>query len=177
MIDSYRNEDFSTGYDLAIKKFMSYSQGEHTYLFHDDEDFLNFNTFAKHQELKDYEINSLLNENIDKGNISIVEYLMSVFTTKEVYNYNKLHQLVTVQKPGAEKNLDIKNKMSTNKNNNLHITPVHLACINPNEKILEVLLENGGETEFQDNMGRKAISYAATCKGPGPLKLLIKKKV
>ena len=176
MIDSYRNEDFSTGYDLAIKKFMSYSQGEHTYLFHDDEDFLNFNTFAKHQELKDYEINSLLNENIDKGNISIVEYLMSVFTTKEVYNYNKLHQLVTVQKPGAEKNLDIKNKMSINKNNNLHVTPVHLACINPNEKILEVLLENGGETEFQDNMGRKAISYAATCKGPGPLKLLIKKK-
>ena len=176
VIDIYRNEDFSTGYDLAIKKFMSYSQGEHTYLFHDDEDFLNFNTFAKHQELKDYEINSLLNENIDKGNISIVEYLMSVFTSKEVYNYNKLHQLVTVQKPGAEKNLDIKNKMSINKNNNLHVTPVHLACINPNEKILEVLLENGGETEFQDNMGRKAISYAATCRGPGPLKLLIKKK-
>ena len=176
VINDYHNDDFSTGYDLAIRKFMRYNNDEHSYLFHDDEDFINFNTFAKHQELKDHEISSLLNENIDKGNISIVEYLMSVFTAKDIYNYNKLHQLVTSQKPGAEKNLDIKNKMSINKNNNLHITPVHLACINPNEKILEELLNNGGETEFQDNMGRKAISYAATCKGPGPLKLLIKKK-
>ena len=175
--DNYHgNEDFSTGYDLAIRKFMRYNESDYSYLFHDDEDFINFITFAKHQELKDHEINSLLNENIDKGNISIVEYLMSVFTAKEIYNYNKLHQLVTSQKPNAEKDLEIKNKMSLNKNNSLHVTPVHLACINPNEKILEVLLNNGGETEFQDNMGRKAISYAATCKGPGPLKLLIKKK-
>ena len=176
VMNDYHNEDFSTGYELAIRKFMRYQDNDHSYLFHDDEDFLNFNTFAKHQELKDHEISLLLDENIDKGNISIVEYLMSVFTSKEIYNYNKLHQLVTSQKPGAEKNLDIKNKMSINKNNNLHVTPVHLACINPNSKILEELLNNGGETEFQDNMGRKAISYAATCKGTGPLKLLIKKK-
>ena len=175
IISSY-NEDFSTGYEQIIRKFINYSKDQQTILFHDDEDFINFNTFAKHQELKDHTINSLLNENIDKGNISIVEYLMSVFTSKEVYNYNKLHQLVTVQKPGAENHLDIKNKMSTNKNNILHVTPVHLSCINPNEKILEEVLKNGGETEFQDNMGRKPISYAATCKGPGPLKLLINKK-
>ncbi len=112
---------------------------------------------------------------MDKGNISIVEYLMNIFSSKEIYNYNKLHQLVTVQKQNAEKNLDIKNKMSTNKYNNLHITPVHLACINPNEKILEEVLKNGGEIEYQDNMGRKPISYAATCKSSGPLKLLINK--
>jgi hypothetical protein len=43
--------------------------------------------------------------------------------------------------------------MSANKNNILHVTPVHLSCINPNEKILEEVLKNGGETEFQDNMG------------------------
>ena len=175
VVSSY-NEDFSTGYQQIVRKFISYTSSQETMLFHDDEDFINFNTFAKHQELKDYTINSLLNENIDKGNISIVEYLLSVFPTKEIYNYNKLHQLVTVQKPGAEKNLEIKNKMSANKNNNLHVTPVHLACINPNEKILEEVLNNGGETEFQDNMGRKPISYAATCKGPGPLKVLIKRK-
>ena len=176
VISGSYNEDFSTGYEQIIRKFISYSKEPDTVLFHDDEDFLKFNAFAKHQELNDHTINILLNENIDKGNISIVEYLMSIFSSKEIYNYNKLHQLVTVQKPGAEKKLDIKNKMSTNKNNYLHITPVHLACINPNEKILEEVLKNGGETEFQDNMGRKPISYAATCKGPGPLKLLINKK-
>ena len=175
VISGLYNEDFSTGYEQIIRKFISYSKQTDSVLFHDDEDFLNFNTFAKHQELDDYTINNLLNENIDKGNISIVEYLLSVFSSKTIYNYNKLHQLVTVQKLGAEKELDIKNKMSTNKNNYLHVTPVHLACINPNEKILDEILKKGGETEFQDNMGRKPISYAATCKGPGPLKLLINK--
>ena len=72
------NEDFSTGYDLAIRKVMRYCEDDNrTYLFHDDEDFLNFNTFAKHQDLKDHDISSLLNENIDKGNIAIVEYLIN----------------------------------------------------------------------------------------------------
>ena len=170
------NDDFSTGYEQIIRKFISYTKKPEAILFHEDEDFINFNTFAKHQELDDHTINALLNENIDKGNINIVEYLMSVFSSKELYNYNKLHQLVTIQKTGAEKKLDIKNKMSTNKNNILHVTPVHLACINPNSKILEEVLKNGGETEYQDNMGRKPISYAATCKGSGPLKLLIDKK-
>ena len=59
--------------------------------------------------------NSKIADKENKGNIKIVEYLMSAFTAKEIYNYNKLHQLVTSTKPGAEKNLDIKNKMSTNK--------------------------------------------------------------
>ena len=44
----------------------------------------------------------------------------------------------------------VKNKMSTNKNNTLHVTPVHLPYIYPNEKILEKVLKNGDETEFQD---------------------------
>ena len=175
-IYSSKNDDFSTGYERIIHQFIDYSEEPETALFHDDEDFLNFITFAKNQELNNNRINNLLEENIYKGNISIVEYLMSVFTGKEIYNYNKLHQLVTVQKPGAEKKLDIKNQMSVNKNNNMKVTPVHLACINPNEKILEELLKKGGETEFQDNMGRRPISYASTCKGPGPLKILINKK-
>ena len=45
--------------------------------------------------------------------------------------------------------------------------------INPNEKIIEELIEKGGELEFQDSRGRKPISFAATCAGTGPLKVLI----
>ena len=66
--------------------------------------------------------------------------------------------------------------MSSNKKSNTLKTPMHLACINPNQKILEVLLKNGGETEYQDDKGRKPIHYSALCKGTGPLELLIKKK-
>ena len=169
-------EDFSIGYKKILKTF-DYSREEpNTVLFHNDEDFIYFNTFAKNADLDNDLVANLLNENIDNGNISLVEYLMSIFSTKENYNFNKLHQLVTVQKPGAEKNLDIKNKMSSNKKNSLSKTPVHLACINPNSKILEELIKNGGEIEFQDNIGRKPIHYSAICKGTGPLQLLIKQK-
>ena len=98
---------------------------------------------------------------------------MSIFTDKETFRYNTLHQMVLSQKPNAEKQLDIKNKMSINKKSSQSLTPVHLACINPNYKILEELIKNGGEIEFLDNKGRKPIHYAALFKGPGPLKVLI----
>ena len=98
---------------------------------------------------------------------------MSVFSDRNDYGYNQLHLMVTHQNIGAEKNLEFKNKMSLNKCNHMHITPVHLACINPNEKILLKIIGNGGELNFQDKRGRKPILFAALCKGPEPLKLLI----
>ena len=66
--------------------------------------------------------------------------------------------------------------MSSNKKSSILKTPIHLACVNPNQKILEVLLKNGGEIEYQDDKGRKPIHYSSLCKGNGPLELLIKKK-
>ena len=168
---SESNEDFDIG--LLNKYQTNKNENDKFIFFHKDEDFINFNNFAKQQELNDYEIEQLLEENINKGNINIVEYLMSIFSAREEYNYNQLHLQVTSQKPNAEKNIEIKNKMSLNKNNYMHITPVHLACINPNEKILSKLLENGAELNFQDKLGQKPISYAAMCSKPGPLKILI----
>ena len=164
-----KNEDFDDGY-------LNNNESEdniESIFFHEDEDFNFFNNFAKHQELEDYQIENLLEENISKGNIDIVEYLMSIFAAKNEYNYNNLHEMVTSQKPNSENNIEIKNKMSLNKHNYFHITPVHLSCINPNEKILQKLLENGGEVNFPDKLGRKPIFYAAMCKGSGPLKLLV----
>ena len=169
-------EDFSIGYKKFLKRFDFSNEERNIVLFHNDEDFIHFNTFAKNKDLDNNLIIDLLNENIDNGNISLVDYLMSIFTTKGNYNFNQLNQLVTIQKPGGEKNLDIKNKMSSNKKSSLSKTPVHLACINPNSKILEELIKNGGEIEFQDNIGRKPIHYSAVCKRTGPLQLLIKQK-
>ena len=59
--------------------------------------------------------------------------------------------------------------MSLNKRNYIHITPVHLSCIN----IISKLLENGAELDFQDKLGCKPISYAAMCSGTGLLKILL----
>ena len=99
---SEKNEDFDDGYQSNDRT------GKDDYiLFHKDEDFIFFNNFVKHQELKDYTIENLLEKNINKGNINIVEYLMSVFSERENYNYNQLHLMVTSQKPNAEKNIEI----------------------------------------------------------------------
>ena len=101
---------------------------------------------------------------------------MSIFSERNDYGYNQLHLMVTSQKPGAEKNIEIKNKMSLNKCNQMNVTPIHLACINPNEKILQKIIDNGGELNFLDKLGRSPISYASVCKSSGPLKLLIENK-
>ena len=101
---------------------------------------------------------------------------MKIFSDRENFGYNKLHLQVINQKEESEKNIVIKNKMSLNKNNQMNITPVHLACINPNEKILQKILDYGAELNFQDKKGRKPIFYAAVCKSSGPLKLLLENK-
>ena len=175
------NIDFSTSKYDAIENNDDddYGNGKsdiNLYTIQNDEDFLYFNNFIKNLEINDdndYDLNNFIYENIEKGNISIAEYFMSIFTDKETFRYNTLHQMALSQKPNAEKQLDIKNKMSINKKSSQSLTPVHLACINPNYKILEELIKNGGEIEFLDNKGRKPIHYAALCKRPGTLKVLI----
>ena len=164
-IISENNEDFD--YDE------SYDHLDKDIFFQEDDEFNALKTFAKEYDFNDDEIEDLLKNNFIKGNIDIVEYLMNIFLERNDYGYNQLHLLVTSQKPGAEKDIEIKNKMSLNKSNQMKITPVHLACINPNEKILQKIIDNGAELNFQDKLGRRPISYAAVCKGPGPLKLLI----
>ena len=166
-IISEPNEDFDDQ-----KNFGNY-EGIENIFFNEDDEFNFFKTFAKNQDLDDDDIDDLLEENISKGNIDIVEYLMSIFINRNYYGYNQLHLMVTNQKPGGEKNIEIKNKMSLNKSNRNYITPVKFACINPNEKILLKLIENGAELNIQDKLGRKPISFAAVCKSSGPLKLLL----
>ena len=180
-----RNIGISRGNKLGNNAFLISKSNEDLYkekvfddyeneaFFCEDDDFNFFNSFAKQIELDDNSIENLLEYNFGRGNIDIVEYLMSIFSDRNDYGYNQLHLMVTSQKKEAEKNLEIKNKMSLNKCNQMHITPVHLACINPNEKILQKIIDNGAELNFQDKLGRKPISYAALCKSSGPLKLLI----
>ena len=101
---------------------------------------------------------------------------MKIFSDRENFGYNKLHLQVINQKEESEKNIVIKNKMSLNKNNQMNITPVHLPCINPNEKILQKILDYGDELNFQDKKGLKPIFYTVACKSSGPLILLLENK-
>lgn len=66
--------------------------------------------------------------------------------------------------------------MSINKRSFKRVTPLHLACINPDASILQHLIDNGGEIHVGDINGKKPIAYAATCESSAPLKLLLKHK-
>ena len=57
----------------------------------------------------------------------------------------------------------------------LNITPLHLACINPNVEVLETLLKQSSEVHVADTQMNKPIHFAACCSSPEPLKLLLEK--
>lgn len=61
--------------------------------------------------------------------------------------------------------------------NNLQITPIHCAAINPNSEILKALLDAKPEYSIMDYEMRKPIHYAASSQTTDTLKYLISKGV
>jgi ankyrin repeat protein len=55
------------------------------------------------------------------------------------------------------------------------ITPLHLACINPNKNVLITLLEQNNDINVMDQQNYKPIHYAAACSDPGPMQVLLEK--
>lgn len=53
------------------------------------------------------------------------------------------------------------------------MTPFHCAAINPNAKVLAHLLTFYAGDTLSDQHGWTLLHYAAACKGPAPLALLL----
>ena len=53
------------------------------------------------------------------------------------------------------------------------ITPMHLACINPNKNVLSSLIQQNNDINVMDNQNYKPIHYAAACPDPGPMQVLL----
>jgi ankyrin repeat protein/predicted DNA-binding WGR domain protein len=112
---------------------------------------------------------------IRAGNKSVVHHLLGKIVNSKTlanYGYNELYFKVLDSK---DDKFEVPRVTSMNKKSigNATITPVHVASINPNEKILKRLIDLGADWHFMDNLNRKPIHYAAACEGPGPLKLLL----
>ena len=58
---------------------------------------------------------------------------------------------------------------------NHSITPLHVACINPNADVLRMFLDVNPDFNMQDAQMRKPIHYAAANSSPEALKLLIER--
>jgi len=110
------------------------------------------------------------------GNRVIAQFLLEKMIKNNIngnYGYNQLHCSVLQYK---DEKFDVSHKSSLNKKTigsaNI-LTPVSVACINPNEKVLKRLVELGGDWHFSDFHGVKPIHYASACEGIGPLKYLL----
>ena len=58
---------------------------------------------------------------------------------------------------------------------NLKLTPIHCAAINPNPKYLKQLLSIVPKYNIADQYRRQPIHYAAACEGSLPLEYLLSK--
>jgi ankyrin repeat protein len=56
-----------------------------------------------------------------------------------------------------------------------NMTPLHVACINPNPEVLRMFLEVNPDFNMTDTNMRRPIHYAAANENPGALKLLLEK--
>jgi len=113
---------------------------------------------------------------VSAGRRDIAGYILKNMIGQSGYGFNPLH--LEMLEVDDETKIEIKFKPSVNKKSNYQVTPVHFACINPNEKILKKLVENdnGGDIHYQDINLKKPIHYAAACSGTGPLKYLLEVK-
>lgn len=89
---------------------------------------------------------------------------MDLFTKRGGWGFNFLHQQALLNE---NQDFDKFKSVSVTKKpiGNMTITPIHMACINPNPKYVKNLLEIKAEYSIGDANGRRPIHYAAACSG------------
>jgi len=101
-------------------------------------------------------------------------YLVGLANEAGGFGFNNAHQEALIKEKASELTPGLKKVSVTKKPlGNSGITPLHCAAINPNQEILEALLEVSRDYSLPDDKMRRLIHYAACCEGPGPLKVLL----
>ena len=80
-------------------------------------------------------------EAVRYGNLNVCRFLMSNMYRKSQYGFNKLHFHAIMTEEGEDFPIEVK-KISISRASIFgSLTPVHLAAINPNMKVIEALLD------------------------------------
>jgi len=110
------------------------------------------------------------------GNFILAAELVKTLRRQWYCGFTETHELaLTADDPQVLEN--IRKSSCTAQARSSQITPIHLACINPNGKILEALLAECPEYYESDSLSRKPIHYAAACESPEPLAFLLKNNI
>ena len=110
---------------------------------------------------------------IRRGDNKLASYLIKEAMTTSSFGYSKLHYEALVEQGEPSRVLTI----SVLKKNMMDgITPLHVACINPNVTPLKKLLSVNPAYDVPDAEGYRPAHYAAACVEDGPLKYLVSKR-
>lgn len=109
------------------------------------------------------------------GNQSLASLIVQQNLENIHIGFNKLFLAVLCS--ASPDDFDITHRASVNKKSaaNSNVTPIHAACINSNEKIIEKMINFGGDIFAMDYENRKPIHYAACSKTSNCLQFLHKK--
>ncbi|XP_066916228.1 poly [ADP-ribose] polymerase tankyrase-like [Clytia hemisphaerica] len=129
----------------------------------------------KHLKAFDNELSSLIDhfyEAVQTGNREMAGEIAKLAIKKDGYGFNFLHDNLlnfTKEKLPSFKAASVTKKTHVSRS----IAPMFCACINPNAKYLQEVLNVHDDINISDYAQNRPIHYAAACSGPGPLKLLI----
>ena len=138
-----------------------------TLQFNNNNNYMNTN-FISNISFENYIINAVL-----KGNIITAKHFLKGINTLSNYGFNALHYQVLGEENIDNINIKVRTSLTKKPQTNNGMTPMHVACINPNVAFLKKLVELGGDWNVLDDLNRKPIHYAACCKESGPLNYLI----
>ena len=108
-----------------------------------------------------------------KGNIKIAKYLLKDLDKLNNFGFNALHYDVLAKSKADDISIKVKTSLTKKPQTNYGMTPMHVACINPDVSYIKKLVELDGDWNVMDNLHRKPLHYAACCKGDGPINYLL----
>jgi ankyrin repeat protein/predicted DNA-binding WGR domain protein len=138
-------------------------------------------TLYMHLIAAEASFDSALNYNfhqiVEQGNTELAALVARKFYESSGFGFNQYHYLALAAKTVEELSSMTKVNVRKKANGNRQVTPMHLACLNPNPAILNQFIELGQELHIPDEWQRKPIHYAAMAASSGPLRLLLDKGI
>ncbi len=98
---------------------------------------------------------------VQAGNREVAIFFVEMFNKRGGWGYNNLHyQALAFNGEEMEKFKPVSARKKTI--GNMSLTPIHMACINPNPKYLKTLLAASGLVNIEDGMQRTPVSISST---------------
>lgn len=95
---------------------------------------------------------------VQAGNREVAIFFVDMFNKRGGWGYNNLHyQALAFNGEEMEKFKPVSARKKTT--GNMSLTPIHMACINPNPKYLKTLLAASGLVNIEDGMQRSPVCH------------------